>query len=134
MVFTASRFGIEQIYAAFLAAGDHQFTTLIVEDRRSNLHIEIALLQPDPIRGYVPIFELQLAALDSRANQTVAVYMVLGIVPTVSSGSPGGSARVNRRPGPAPQAAATGIECHHLLPRIGNVERPYLVWISSAAL
>ncbi len=59
MILAARRFGIEQINAAFLAAGDHQFAPFVIEDRRSDLHIEIAFLQPDQLEGMILVFDLQ---------------------------------------------------------------------------
>ncbi len=134
MVCTTGRLCVEQVDAAFLAAGDHQLTVRIVEDRRSDLHIEITFLHPNPIGGYIPVFEFQLVTFNPRAYKTVAINVVVGIISTVPGGSPGSPARVDRRAGPSPQAAAAGIKRHHLLLWIVDVDGPYLVWISGAAL
>src|SRR5437588_554929 len=134
MVVASGRFSVEQVYTAFLAAGNHQFTVLIFEDGRSDLHIEVSFLQPDPVRRYVPVLQEQFTTLHSGADQAVAIHLVGRVVSPVSSGSPSGSAGVQCGPCTAPQSTAPGIEGHHLFLRIVEIHSPYLVRIAGAAL
>src|SRR4029077_16396508 len=64
--------------------------------------------------------------------QSIAVALGGQIVDAVSSRSPRGSGGVDGRAAASPQAAALGIEGHHLLVR--QIYRPHLVRITGAAL
>src|ERR1700722_14507847 len=106
MVRTAGRFRIEQVDAALLASGDHQLTSLEGEDRRSHLHVEVSLLQPNPVGGLEPILQRQLVPFDVRADQAVAVNMIGRVIPAIPRRSPSRSARIDGRTAAAPQSPA----------------------------
>src|SRR5579872_5610742 len=134
MIVAPSGSGVQQIYTAFFATGNHQFLALVVKDRWSDLHIEVALSQPGPVRGLKPVLQLQFVADDLYPNQTVAIDVILGIVNSVAGGRPGGSAQVDSRARAAPHATAFRIKGHHFLRRIVNIDGPHLVRIAVAAL
>ena len=54
------RLRIEQVQPAFLAGGRHQLASLVVEDRRRVVRIEIALAQPVPVGRRVVVLQFQL--------------------------------------------------------------------------
>src|SRR5205823_117302 len=80
MILAARGFRVEQVDSAFLAPGNHQFSSFVIKDGGSDLHIEIFLDQPCPIRRDVPVPELQLRSFDTRADQAIAVLSCGGIV------------------------------------------------------
>src|SRR5437870_9824171 len=59
MIIAANRLRIHQVDAALLTRVDHQLLALVVEDRRRDLHIQIALPQPLGIGRTVVVDQLQ---------------------------------------------------------------------------
>ena len=125
IVGSAGRLRIEQEHAALFARRGDQLPPLVGEDGRRIIRIEIAFLQPRPILRREVALQLQLVPHHVHADDAVAVARRIrgDVVDAVAGREPCGSARIDRRPTPAPRAAASGVERHHLVPRIVHLHR-----------
>ena len=134
MILAAERAGVEQPDAAFLARLDGVFLALVVEDRAGDVHVEIALAQPDGVRRRVPVGHLErlrrrvLLHRDDRLPED----LLLGEVVAVAAAGVDAAVLADRRPEPRPQAAAARVEAADLLRR--EVVAVELVRIAAAAL
>ena len=117
VVLTARRLRIEQIQPAFLARGGNQLTSLVLEDRRRVVRIEVALAQPLPVGRRVVVLQFQLTVLDVHADHAVGVARRIAgqVVDAVAGGGPGRAGGIHGHAAPAPGAAAAGVPRHHLV-------------------
>src|SRR5262245_12185703 len=85
MVVSADRLRVHQVDHALLARVDHQFLALVIEDRRSDLHVQVALPEPLGVGGAVIIdqvhgFRLRVLLHPDDAVPIDAVLRVPGAV------------------------------------------------------
>ena len=134
MVLAAERAGVEQPDAAFLARLRGVLAALVLEDRAGDVHVEVALAQPEGVGRREPV--LHLHRLGRRVlfgrDDRLAEDLLLGEVVAVAAAGIDAAVLANRRAQPRPQPAAAGIEAADLLRR--QVVRVELVRVAAAAL
>src|SRR6266478_2495832 len=132
MIRAADRFGVEQIKPAFLACGGDHVATLILENYRSDVHVEIALGDPRVIAGRVPIFEFQISW--AQRYYGVRVNSFRRIPLSVANFGVDSAVVADGSAAEAPNSAAFGSERFHLLFGRIQIDGPHAVWIPTTAL
>ena len=134
VVLAAERAGVEQPDAAFLARLHGVLAALVVEHRAGDVHVEVALAQPEGVGRRVPVLHLHRLGrrVLLRRDDRLAEDLLLGEVVAVAAAGVHAAVLADRRPEPRPQSAAAGIEAADLLRR--EVEAVELVRIAAAAL
>src|SRR5437016_3860542 len=104
MIRTAECLGVEQINSAFLACGGDQIASLILENYRSYVQVEVALGDPHAIARRVPIFELQI--FGRQRHDGVRVYSFGRIPLSVANFGVDSAVVADGRAAEAPNSAA----------------------------
>ena len=134
MIVAADRLCVHQVGTAFLAGVHHQFPAFVVEDRRRDLHVQVALEQPLGIGRAVVVHQLQ--GLRHRillhTDDAVAIHSVLRVPAPISRSRVHGSVRADCWAGAAPHSAACRTPGADLVGR--EIVRVHHVRITAAAL